>query len=164
MKRTENSSAVEFVHPDLMTPITAIGGNYTFTRIERFKLGEDEILYLVGVGVLDSTCCGYGGCAYAFVPGRIDQWHVKTDADGRPVNHKWGELLRTQDLKPIYEENSNLYIFRAETLERLNNRIGEQPLMFEIAREEAWDIDEELDFKIAEFLHLQRKDMETDHT
>jgi CMP-N-acetylneuraminic acid synthetase len=85
------------------------------------------------------------------------------DTQGRPVNHKWGELLRTQDLKPIYEENSNLYLFRAETLENLNNRIGERPLMFEVPREEAWDIDEELDFRIAEFLHLQRKDLEIDH-
>jgi rhamnosyltransferase len=85
------------------------------------------------------------------------------NSEGRPANHKWGELLRTQDLQPVYEENSNIYIFRAETLKRLNNRIGERPLMFEISREEAWDIDEELDFRIAEFLHSQRKEMEINH-
>jgi CMP-N-acetylneuraminic acid synthetase len=37
-----------------------------------------------------------------------------------------------------------------------HHRIGEKPLMFEIAPDEAWDIDEELDFAIADFL-LRRK-------
>ncbi|MBM3299275.1 MAG: glycosyltransferase [Deltaproteobacteria bacterium] len=76
---------------------------------------------------------------------------------GKPLNHDPKILLRTQDLEPIFEENSNIYIFKAETLKRLNSRIGERPLMFEIPREEAWDIDEELDFRIAEFLDSQRK-------
>jgi CMP-N-acetylneuraminic acid synthetase len=72
-----------------------------------------------------------------------------------PVNHNPNILLRTQDLPPIYEENSCLYIFRRETLVHRRNRLGERPLMFEIDRNEAWDIDEELDFKIAEFLIQQ---------
>lgn len=70
----------------------------------------------------------------------------------QPINHNPDILLRTQDLPPIYEENSNLYIFTRETLERRRNRIGRRPLMFEVDRMEAWDIDEELDFRIAEFL------------
>lgn len=73
-----------------------------------------------------------------------------------PVNHNPNILLRTQDLPPIYEENSCLYIFRRETLIQRRNRLGERPLMFEINRNEAWDIDEELDFKIAEFLVQHR--------
>jgi CMP-N-acetylneuraminic acid synthetase len=72
--------------------------------------------------------------------------------DGRAVNHDPDVLLRTQDLPPVYEENSNLYIFSRETLERRQNRIGQRPLLFEIDRAEAWDIDEELDFAIAGFL------------
>ena len=71
----------------------------------------------------------------------------------RPINHNPAILLRTQDLPPIYEENSCLYIFNRDTLEKRHNRIGERPLMFEIDPTEAWDIDEELDFKIAEFLY-----------
>ena len=73
------------------------------------------------------------------------------------VNHNPNILLRTQDLPPIYEENSNLYIFTADTLMRRHNRIGERPIMFEIGRKEAWDIDEPHDFEIAEFLYHQRK-------
>jgi CMP-N-acetylneuraminic acid synthetase len=66
-------------------------------------------------------------------------------------------LQRTQDLPPVYEENSCLYIFSRKTLEARHNRIGERPLMFEINRNEAWDIDEELDFQIAEFLFNKRR-------
>lgn len=71
---------------------------------------------------------------------------------GQPVNHDPSRLLRTQDLPPLLEENSCLYIFTGVDLLRRKNRIGERPLLFEIDAREAWDIDEELDFRIAEFL------------
>lgn len=77
------------------------------------------------------------------------------DNQTRPVNHDPAILLRTQDLPPIYEENSCLYIFSKETLEKRHNRIGNRPLLFEIDRLEAWDIDSELDFEIAEYLYLK---------
>ena len=35
---------------------------------------------------------------------------------------------------------------------RRHHRIGERPYLFEIAADEAWDIDDELDFEICEFL------------
>ncbi len=74
------------------------------------------------------------------------------DHTGRAINHDPAVLIQTQDLPPVYEENSCLYIFpRASLLER-HTRLGQKPLMFEIEAEEAWDIDEELDFSIAEFL------------
>jgi CMP-N-acetylneuraminic acid synthetase len=78
------------------------------------------------------------------------------DQLGRPVNHNPHILLRTQDLPPIYLENSNFYVFTRDDLMRRRNRIGERPLMFEIDRIEAWDIDEELDFTVGEFLYHKR--------
>lgn len=75
-----------------------------------------------------------------------------------PVNHNPAILLRTQDLPPIYEENSNIYIFTEETLRRKHNRIGERPLLFEIPRLEAMDIDEPLDFEVAEFLYTKQQE------
>jgi len=80
------------------------------------------------------------------------------DGQVRAVNHDPAVLLRTQDLAPIYEENSCLYIFTRSALEVSHNRIGKMPLMFEMDRVEAWDIDEELDFRIAEFLYAERQD------
>jgi CMP-N-acetylneuraminic acid synthetase len=72
--------------------------------------------------------------------------------DGKAVNHNPLELIQTQDLPPVYEENSCLYLFTRENLIRRHHRIGEKPLMFAIPAEEAWDIDEELDFAICDFL------------
>jgi CMP-N-acetylneuraminic acid synthetase len=77
------------------------------------------------------------------------------DALGRALNHNPAILLRTQDLPPVYEENSCLYLFTRQTLLARRNRLGERPLMFEIDRAEAWDIDEELDFAVVNFLIAQ---------
>ncbi len=74
------------------------------------------------------------------------------DELGRAVNHNPAVLLRTQDLPPIYEENSCIYLFTRETLISRRNRLGERSMMFEIDAREATDIDVELDFVIAETL------------
>ncbi len=79
------------------------------------------------------------------------------DGAGAAINHNPRELLRTQDLPPVYEENSCLYLFTRDNLERYDHRIGATPLMFPIPREEAWDIDEELDFQVVDFLMRRRQ-------
>ena len=78
------------------------------------------------------------------------------DANIKAINHDPNILLRTQDLPPVYEENSNIYIFTRQILEERKNRIGHNPMLFEIDRDEAWDIDEEIDFRVAEFLYHDR--------
>jgi CMP-N-acetylneuraminic acid synthetase len=75
------------------------------------------------------------------------------DQLGRPINHNPAVLLRTQDLPPVYEENSCIYIFKRAALIERRNRLGSRPMMFEIPAVEAWDIDEELDFTVADLLH-----------
>ena len=79
------------------------------------------------------------------------------DETGRAINHNPSVLLRTQDLPPVFEENSCLYIFTRQTLVNKRNRLGERPFMFEIEAAEAWDIDEDLDFQIADFLVKRRQ-------
>lgn len=79
------------------------------------------------------------------------------DALGRPINHDPAVLLRTQDLPPIYEENSCLYLFTRQNLAARGSRIGERPLLFEMDADEAWDIDDELDFEITDYLMSRRK-------
>ncbi|MFU8827219.1 MAG: cytidylyltransferase domain-containing protein [Brevefilum sp.] len=77
------------------------------------------------------------------------------DQLGRPVNHNPNILLRTQDLPPLFEENSCLYIFTRQNLVSRRNRLGERPLMFEIPAAEGRDIDDELEFIIADTLYHQ---------
>ena len=78
------------------------------------------------------------------------------DQLGRAINHDPAVLIQTQDLPPVYEENSCLYIFTRENLLQRHHRIGEKPMMFEINTDEAWDIDEELDFAMTDFLLRRR--------
>jgi CMP-N-acetylneuraminic acid synthetase len=72
------------------------------------------------------------------------------DGLGRAINHNPAILLQTQDLPLVYEENSCIYLFTGENLQRRRNRLGERPYLFEIDRDEAWDIDEEIDFRLVE--------------
>lgn len=83
----------------------------------------------------------------------VTELHTRLyDAQGAAINHDPGHLLRTQDLPPVYEENSCLYLFTRQTLEQNGHRIGAKPLMFPIPAQEALDIDEESDFRLAEVL------------
>lgn len=74
--------------------------------------------------------------------------------DCLPMNHD-PNILVTQHLKPIFEENSCFYIFTRESFTKNNSRIGSNPFMYEIDKIEATDIDEPEDFKIAEILHRE---------
>ena len=79
------------------------------------------------------------------------------DELARPINHNASILLRTQDLPPIFEENSCIYIFTREILLRKRHRIGDRPMMFEIPALEAQDIDDETEFNITELLMQLRQ-------
>lgn len=69
--------------------------------------------------------------------------------DGTPVNHDPNNLVPTQDLEPWFEENSNIYIFSAESFASTRARIGNKPLLFEIPRLESIDIDDQNDWEFA---------------
>jgi CMP-N-acetylneuraminic acid synthetase len=79
------------------------------------------------------------------------------DSLARAVNHNPNILIRTQDLPPLFEENSCIYIFQGATLKERHNRIGHRPYLFEIDRVEALDIDEEVDFQIADLIYRQTR-------
>ena len=70
-------------------------------------------------------------------------------ADGEAINHDPSNLIRTQDLEPWYEENSCVYIFNKTSFERTSARIGAKPVLYEIPKLEAIDIDEKEDWFIA---------------
>jgi CMP-N-acetylneuraminic acid synthetase len=84
----------------------------------------------------------------------VTKWQTRFYTEnGVPVNHNPQELLRTQDLPPLFEENSNFYIFTKESFKAANNkRIGVNPMMFEMPPMEAVDIDTEFNFKLAELI------------
>lgn len=82
-----------------------------------------------------------------FTVDKIQTRFYRTDCSA--VNHDPDNLIRTQDLEPWYEENSNLYIFTRESFARTNARIGKQPIMYEGPRLESIDIDDQEDWDFA---------------
>ena len=88
----------------------------------------------------------------------VTRWQTRLyDQHGVAINHDPSVLIQTQDLPPVYEENSCLYLFTRQNLLERHHRIGTHPILFEIDPAEAWDIDEELDFAITDFLMKSKK-------
>lgn len=72
--------------------------------------------------------------------------------DGQPLNFVATNLPRTQDLKPIYQETSGVYVFTKEVFEQYKRRIGIKPFIKEVTFKEAIDIDNPEDFDLAEVM------------
>lgn len=66
----------------------------------------------------------------------------------KPYNHILTNSPTTQSLKILFEENSGFYIFNRKTFLKKNNRIGSNPKLFEISKQESIDIDDSEDFEI----------------
>ena len=81
-------------------------------------------------------------------------------ADCSAVNHDPDNLMRTQDLEPWFEENSNLYIFTRDSFSKTNARIGKRPMMFLSPKFESIDIDtrEDWDFAVVVASYLQEQE------
>ena len=72
--------------------------------------------------------------------------------DGKPLNFDATNLPRTQDLKPIYQETSGVYVFTKNVFEQYKRRIGIKPFIKEVTFKEAVDIDNPEDFELAEVM------------
>ena len=73
------------------------------------------------------------------------------------INHNPDELLRTQDLPPVYLENSCLYLFERDTFLQTKTRIGKKPILFVTPQLESVDIDTEDDWLVASLLLSQKR-------
>jgi len=84
----------------------------------------------------------------------VTKWQTRLYwGDVAPINHNPKELLRTQDLPPVFEENSNFYLFSRSSFKNSGKRIGISPNLFVMNKMEAFDIDNPEDFIMAELLH-----------
>jgi hypothetical protein len=82
-----------YVH-ELGKEVQSIAGWYELCKEERVGHSGKEFLYLVGNGVVESSCCGVGGCRYAVVPGSIVSWKSETNEEG----------LYTSVVEPVRDE------------------------------------------------------------
>ena len=86
-------------------------------------------------------------CDSLFTVDKIQTRFYRTD--GSAVNHDPDNLVRTQDLEPWFEENSNLYVFTKDSFAKTSARIGVKPAMLVNPKFESIDIDEPEDWDMA---------------
>lgn len=103
-----------------------------FTKSESIKKALDKVIS----GEYDS--------AFSAVVLQDYMW-----MNGKPFNYDMKNIIRTQDLEPIYMETGAFFIFRKEVFTELGQRIGNKPYIFEIDQFEAVDIDTKEDFEFA---------------
>jgi hypothetical protein len=80
------SKTDRYIHRPVGEEVRAIGGAYTLEKEIKLPRFEREVLVVLGHAYIDSSCCGIGGCRYAFVPGYLQGWHDQASEDGLPVS------------------------------------------------------------------------------
>lgn len=102
---------IEFVHPALDEEVRAIGGHYVLTKEIRASLRCRDILYFVGYAVIDTSCCGVGGCIYAIVPGFVLEWKYKKAANNQPVSRiePVKDPAIRQEIRRLIEDREKLH-------------------------------------------------------
>ncbi len=67
--------------------IQSISGHYAIEEELRLEYCGNIVLCVIGTAVIDSSCCGMGGCRYALVPGYVIKWKEKINSDGFMISH-----------------------------------------------------------------------------
>lgn len=76
-------------------------------------------------------------------------WNHKGPLNYNKLYEKWP---RTQTLEPIFEVNSGAFVANIKIYKEFSDRIGNNPLLYTIDEREAFDVDWEFDFEIAELM------------
>ena len=77
-------------------------------------------------------------------------------SENEPLNYDKNSVPRTQDLKKIYVETTGLYVYGRELILNKHIRTGDKPYFVEVTNEEAIDINEKIDFVLANAVYQQR--------
>jgi CMP-N-acetylneuraminic acid synthetase len=73
--------------------------------------------------------------------------------EGKPLNFQLNHAPRTQDITPIYIEQSSPYVFRRDVFKRFNGRTSNDPFICEANEYETIDIDYKEDVDIAKIIY-----------
>lgn len=74
-----------YVHKDIGREIRSISGYFVYLEEGRLRFRDWDVLYAAGVGVVDNSCCGAGGCLFVEVPGYVVSWKSGIDDEGRAI-------------------------------------------------------------------------------
>ena len=91
----------EYTH-ELNKEIRSISGGYELEMEGKLEIRGKEVLYVVGNAIVDSSCCGMGGCRYALVPGYVKKLKTRQDEQG----------LWISEVEPIIDNRTRQEITR----------------------------------------------------
>lgn len=97
---------------------------------------------------IEKVISGTNDCALTVLKQQEFMWQ-----HGRPVNYRLDAVPRTQDLEPVFIETTGLYIYTRKLIMERNVRIGDRPFLIEISKIESVDINESIDFEIADAIY-----------
>ncbi len=104
---------------------------------------------------LEKVTSGEYDSAFSAVALQDYMWY-----QGKPFNYDLTDIVRTQELEPVYMETGAFFIFRKEVFTKMHRRIGEKPYIYEIDQFEAVDIDTREDFEFAKAVAAYLKNIE----
>ncbi len=78
--------ASEHIHQKLAEEVRSIGGYYQVIEEATLPFKDREVLYLVEIGCVETSCCGAGGIPFIFVPGYVVSWRYRENDCGLPVS------------------------------------------------------------------------------
>lgn len=129
--------------------------------IERFVKDIDADIYVLAHATqpfiksasirsaLDKVISGEYDSAFSAMVLRDYMW-----MHGKPLNYDMRNIVRTQDLNPIYMETGGFFIFRKKVFTEFGQRIGYKPYICENNQFEAIDIDTAEDFEFAKVVAI----------
>ena len=76
----------DYLHQETGTEIRFLAGHYTIVEERRIPHRGRQLLCVVGIAAVDSTCCGTQGCRFVNVPGHVVDWKGRVSESGIPVS------------------------------------------------------------------------------
>ncbi len=76
----------EYLHQAPGTEVRFIAGHYTIIEELRTAHHGRELLCIVSVAAVGSSCCGTQGCRFINVPGYVTAWKGRLSENGVPVS------------------------------------------------------------------------------
>jgi hypothetical protein len=75
-----------YTHKEMGTEIRSTSGYYTYLGEIQLDIGDRKVLCTEGFGVIDTACCGTGGCYFVEVAGYIVSWKKGIDGNGHAIS------------------------------------------------------------------------------
>jgi hypothetical protein len=105
----------EHVHQLLDEEIRSIAGYYMVLEEGVLEYKGRELLYLVQMAAIETSCCGRGGMGFIFVPGFVNALKARRNTDGL-----WVSDVDRVDCEEDRKEITRLLLHRHPGFQQVN--------------------------------------------